>query len=745
MYGLKKTKLFSIFLLAAFLGLIVCGCNSGGGGGGSSDSANSTATETTWYKDADKDGYGDPNNPLEQQSKPQGYVDNNEDCDDYDADTHPGALEICDGKDNNCNGQSDENACDIKDIQISGVITNLEAAEKYITQDSYLQIVPFPADGDMDFSVDAKGRTVYTSDLAEIDFPSTDSFNFEIVTLPPGRYVIAAQMLEPYEPGSDANPVLSKTQSKLAQITIPDEYAAPLAVELGNVFIPVPEAETPNQNTNSAPSTPTGVSATDGDYTDKIRVTWNASAGAASYEIFRADSFMGSKSKIGSTSGTVYDDKSTPCNVDFYYWVKAKSASGTSEFFYNDLGYRKCPAPPAPENINASNGQYSDYIRISWNPAAGADSYDIYRAMSSGEAPKKIASTPDTSYDDMTAVCPNTYYYSVKAINSDGGSEFSVSDSGSKDCSDNPDDDDDSPQIDDLPVPTAVSASDGTFLEKIQVTWSASSGATSYDVYRSYAECDEKIKLGTTSATVYDDETLHISDRHTYYYWVKAKTTEGNSEFSRFDTGYLMRKPPKPTGVNASDGLYVGMIRVTWNPTPTAASYEIYRCRRWNCTQVTKIGESAGASFDDTDHSCYTEPVEHYVYYVKAVNPAGKSEFSDDDYGYVYPTLPPPINITASDGSIDCCVKITWASICDECHVYSPKIYEIYRATSPEGQKTKVGSVEAGCCPTYSFRDSTVTCPNIYYYWVKSVDANGVGSCFFGNYDSGFCSGCTGD
>jgi fibronectin type 3 domain-containing protein len=747
---LKKSKLLSIFLMALFLWLIAYGCNDSGGGNDSSDSANSTATDKTWYKDADQDGYGDPHASLIQQSKPQGYVENAGDCDDYDEEVYPGALEQCDGKDNNCNGQLDENACAIKDIQIEGTITNLDEAEKFITKDSYLQIVSFPADGEMDYTTDSKGRLAFSSDLADIDIPSSDSFAIETTNLPPGKYVIAAQLLDPYGSGSDNSPILSKTKSKFAQITIPEDYVSPLVIKLGDVFIPVPEPESQTQNNNSTPSSPTGVSATDGAYADKIRVSWNPSAGATSYEIYRADSFMGAKSKIASTAGTFYDDASTPCNVDCYYWVKAKSSSGASEFFYNDLGYRKCPAPSAPQNVSASNVVFTDKIRVTWDASPGATSYDVYRSLSPSDSPIKIASTPGASYDDMTAACPNTYYYNVKAINSDGSSDFSASDSGTKVCSSNSaTNDDDSPQTVDLPAPTAVSASDGTFLDKIQVTWSASAGATAYDVYRSFAECDEKIKIGTASTTLYDDQSLNITDKHTYYYWVKAKKTEGTSEFSQYDTGYQMRKPPKPTGVSASDGLYVGMIRVTWTPTPTATSYEIYRCRKWNCSTITKIGSPVGNSFDDTTIPCLTfdDSSEYYVYTVKAVNPAGISDFSDDDDGYGYQTIPNPDKISASDGTIDCCVKITWDTICDQCLPVKAEAYtyDIYRATSPEGVKTKIGSVAGGCCPTYSFRDSTATCPNVYYYWVKTVDSKGTSSCFFGNYDSGFCSGCAGD
>ncbi len=63
----------------------------------------------TWYRDADGDGYG--RNNLKKQScvQPSGYVNNNLDCNDGDASVFPGAPELCDGKDNDCNGLKDDN------------------------------------------------------------------------------------------------------------------------------------------------------------------------------------------------------------------------------------------------------------------------------------------------------------------------------------------------------------------------------------------------------------------------------------------------------------------------------------------------------------------------------------------------------------------------------------------------------------------------------------------------------------
>jgi len=62
----------------------------------------------TWYADTDGDGFGDLNNSIEACSQPEGYVDNNQDCDDSNAAINPVATEICDGVDNDCDGQVDE-------------------------------------------------------------------------------------------------------------------------------------------------------------------------------------------------------------------------------------------------------------------------------------------------------------------------------------------------------------------------------------------------------------------------------------------------------------------------------------------------------------------------------------------------------------------------------------------------------------------------------------------------------------
>jgi len=62
----------------------------------------------TWYEDNDGDGYGNILETWIACFPPPDYVDNGDDCDDDSDLTYPGAPEACDGLDNDCDGEVDE-------------------------------------------------------------------------------------------------------------------------------------------------------------------------------------------------------------------------------------------------------------------------------------------------------------------------------------------------------------------------------------------------------------------------------------------------------------------------------------------------------------------------------------------------------------------------------------------------------------------------------------------------------------
>jgi fibronectin type 3 domain-containing protein len=277
------------------------------------------------------------------------------------------------------------------------------------------------------------------------------------------------------------------------------------------------------------PSPPTNLSASDGTYLDRVEVKWAASTGATSYTVYRATSLnsWAAKTVLGTTSGTSFDDRAAVPKTTYYYYVKASNTSGTSNFSSYDAGYRSDGTPPAPTNVSVSDGTYLDKVEVTWTASSGADSYTVYRATKLRRRARKtvLGTTSATFFNDTTAVPKTTYYYYVKASNTYGTSNFSAYDAGYRS--------DGSP-----PIPTNVLASDGTYTDRVEVSWAASSGATSYTVYRatSTANWARKTVLGTTSATSFNDTTAATG--RTYYYWIKASNTYGTSNFSAYDAGY---------------------------------------------------------------------------------------------------------------------------------------------------------------------------------------------------------------
>jgi gliding motility-associated-like protein len=87
------------------------------------DDDDSLTDATTWYLDDDGDGFGDPSVAVTSCDAPSGYITDNTDCDDSDANINPAAVEIPnDGIDNDCDG----NSLTIGDTDDDGILDDVD-------------------------------------------------------------------------------------------------------------------------------------------------------------------------------------------------------------------------------------------------------------------------------------------------------------------------------------------------------------------------------------------------------------------------------------------------------------------------------------------------------------------------------------------------------------------------------------------------------------------------------------------
>lgn len=104
-------------------------------------------------------------------------------------------------------------------------------------------------------------------------------------------------------------------------------------------------------------------------------------------------------------------------------------------------------------------------METTWTASSWPTSYKVYRAPSLAGIKTYLGRISRPPYNDRAASLGKTYYYWVKAANTFGTSEFSLPDEGYR-----------SNRI--PSPPESVLASDGSYADKVEVTWSLSEKAT---------------------------------------------------------------------------------------------------------------------------------------------------------------------------------------------------------------------------------------------------------------------------
>jgi len=286
-------------------------------------------------------------------------------------------------------------------------------------------------------------------------------------------------------------------------------------------------------------SAPTGLTASASGQT--VTLTWTADASASSYDVYQgtAPGPVSSTPVQQNVIGTSTTVSGLQLGQEYVFAIAAVSSSGVISPRSNPVDVTTVPAAPTGVTVAAPSATAGS-LSLAWTTSTGASSYKIFEGITSGgegTAPAQTGlSGTSASLTNLTA--GKQYFFTVVAVDAGGSSMASAEASGTTIA--NP--------------PTGFTASPGN--ASVSLTWSASAGATSYNVYEgttSSGEGTQPLQSGVSGASV----TIGgLSNGKKYYFTVAAVDAGGVSTPS----GEASATPAAPAsgGGGAMDWMILG-------------------------------------------------------------------------------------------------------------------------------------------------------------------------------------------
>ncbi|MBA4686392.1 MAG: N-acetylmuramoyl-L-alanine amidase [Candidatus Galacturonibacter soehngenii] len=277
---------------------------------------------------------------------------------------------------------------------------------------------------------------------------------------------------------------------------------------------------------------------------NKIDLSWKKASGATKYVVYRSTKEGSGYKKVKTVTSNKYSD-TVKTGVTYYYKIVSYTdkAKGGESAVISGIALS-----PAPTNVKAVNNAYNS-AKISWSKSKGAGNYAIYRSTSkkSGYTLIKTVSKSKTSYTDKTVEAGTTYYYKVCAVTK--GKEGKMSKVVSA-------------KIKPAAVKNLKAKSAGG--KNITISWSASKGASSYQIYRSTREKSGYSQIGTTTSLSYTNKKLKNGTK--YYYRVYAVAGKIKSDYKQVSYVNPSKVYLSSSTLNLESG-ETAKLNVSFNPS----------------------------------------------------------------------------------------------------------------------------------------------------------------------------------
>eukprot|EP00741_Cyanophora_paradoxa_P017705 tig00021014_g17099.t1 len=344
-----------------------------------------------------------------------------------------------------------------------------------------------------------------------------------------------------------------------------------------------------------------------GNSTYGFQLNWVAVTNAVKYKVYRATSINGPWDLVATGSSSTGSDGKAPPTTYAQSLLYTHEGAMSNYILFQGIGGFS-PQIEAYTTLTTATAQtYGDFIAgggpassgfpkpaivvtINWVAMEGADSIRIYR---NGTPIGFASSALSTSYiDDSTALTWGTEYsYQVAGIV--GGVEYDKSDP---------------LLVWTMPnAPTNVTASAPNDQQQpVSLSWTASTGATGYKIYRDGAY------LTDSATNSYSDTTTVWGTG--YEYQISATNTGG--EGPKSIAAYVTTDPGAPTGLTATPAAGAAQpVVLEWSVpvTGVTVSYNIYRGGVF-------LASDTSSPFSDTTTVYGTT----YTYTIKGVNQIGE-------------------------------------------------------------------------------------------------------------------------
>jgi fibronectin type 3 domain-containing protein len=407
----------------------------------------------------------------------------------------------------------------------------------------------------------------------------------------------------------------------------------------------------------------------------EVDVSWPAARNAASYDVYREDHLTladGSQlvlpaAKVNAAPLVLplFADTNVVAGNDYCYSVAGNYLWGQGAASPKSCGWSLYSDPTVVVGLSATTNLYRE-VDLSWTATPGATGYDVYRADAFGAGPAaKVNAAPAVIpfFADTDAVPGKVYNYSVAAIFAGGSGAASSPVAGWSSSTD----------------PSAVRDLSATYslYGEIDLSWSASPGAASYDVYRDGSfGAGPPVKINAAPVLLPLFADTGVDSGWSYAYTVVANLAARSTEPS--NRAYGSAKPLYPVdGLSASRGTLAGAVRLDWMANPDATGYDVYRAEAWGAP-----GAQINASPVVSAYYVDAAPAGHGYYTV--VTRRGRVS-SDPSYAVEGWPMPAPVSdLSASQGTGYGAVSLAWTAVPDA------EGYDVYRADSPTGIPAKL-------------------------------------------------------